>query len=92
MKALILIITFSIILGVSCKMDNKNNGIEIYRVDHSYLDLKKKVNPDCNYCFEHESVRLFDKPLLRESDFEKFDWAKQQIILTGIKPAIGYYS
>jgi len=60
----------------------KETGLEIYLVDIAYPDFTKPPKAECLYCFEPKKSDLFDEPLFTESDFKKFDWEKQQIILT----------
>jgi len=57
-------------------------GIEIYQVKQLYPDFTKQPKPECFYCFEPKKSELYDKPIITESDIEKFDWKNQKIILT----------
>lgn len=78
--------TFFLILSISIiglfKIQSNNNGIEIYLVKKSYPDFTQKNKPECYYCLDINNEDLFEKPLLTEKDFKKFDWANQQIQLT----------
>lgn len=80
MKPLILILLI-ITFGLHQPKTN-DAGLEIYRVNKSYSDLIEEYNSECLYCLDIKKEDLFDKPILTEDDFEKFDWVNQQIELT----------
>ena len=80
MKILILILSIAI-FGIT-KFHIEDSGLEIYQVKKTYPDFTKKDKPECYYCLDIKPKDLFDKPLLTEKDFQKFDWINQQIELT----------
>jgi hypothetical protein len=64
------------------KIQSKDTGIEIYMLKKSYPDFTQENKPECYYCLDIKREDLFEKPLLSEKDFKKFDWVNQQIELT----------
>ena len=59
-----------------------NNGLEVYQVKKYKPNFTKNEDIKCHHCFDIKTEDLFDKPLLTEGDFKRFDWASQQIELT----------
>jgi hypothetical protein len=80
MKTLILIL--SIITFGLTQFQRADSGLEIYQVKKPYPDSTKQTKPECYYCLDLQSKDLFEKPLLTEKDFKKFDWNNQRIELT----------
>ena len=80
MKTLILIL--SIVTFGLPQFQVADSGLEIYQVKKPYSDFINKDKPECYNCLDIKTEDLFDKPLLTENDFRKFDWTNQQIELT----------
>jgi hypothetical protein len=59
-----------------------NQGLSVYRVYLNPPVFTNKEKPDCYYCFEPNENNIFDSPILSDYHIKRFDYEKQQIILT----------
>lgn len=75
MRYLIIALFAFIIFG--CSIQPKESGIKIYGVREGFENPFK----DCYNCFDENSVKLSENPILDESDIQNFNWKNQQIFL-----------
>lgn len=74
---------FILILMLSTALyPSEKSGIEIYEVKSGFLNSNQEQRNACSCCFQEDSLRLSDKPLLSQTDIKKFDWENQKIHLT----------